>query len=301
MAEAADAPVVCAAPAKLNLYLHVTGRRDDGFHLLDSLIAFAAVHDAVRLERADALTLSVDGPLAAGVPTDGSNLVLKAAEALRAAFGLKDGAAITLTKRLPAAAGIGGGSSDAAAALRGLCRLWRLPAGDPRLGEIALALGADVPMCLAGHAAVATGIGERLTPFDGLPAAPVVLVNPGVPVATPAVFKARTGPFTAAAALSGPVADAPSLAAALARRGNDLGPAAETLAPVIADARLALESAPGNLLARMSGSGATCFGLFQREKDARDAAARIASERPDWWISATRLVGDVMEIRPDPG
>lgn len=300
MAEADTAPITLAAPAKLNLYLHVTGRRDDGYHLLDSLIAFAAIHDTLRILPGDDLSLDVDGPLAAGIPTDESNLVIQAARAVRDAFHIDRGAILSLTKRLPAAAGIGGGSSDAAAAIRGLCRLWQIPSGDPRIADIALSLGADVPMCLAGHAAVASGVGEILTPLQGdLPQTPVVLVNPRVAVATPPVFKARTGPFSMPAPIDGRIPDQLRLAALLAKRSNDLSKPAESLFPVIEDVRFVLESVPGNLLARMSGSGATCFGLFDSEQTARDGAVHIASERPDWWVVATRLVGDVMEIIPD--
>ena len=298
MAEAVTTPLILAAPAKLNLYLHVVGKRDDGFHLLDSLIAFAAVHDTLRIEPADALSLTVDGPLSDGVPTDDRNLVLKAAHALRAAFDIAEGAALHLTKRLPAAAGIGGGSSDAAAALRGLCRLWEVSSADPRLSDLAVKLGADVPMCLAGGAAFAGGIGEDLSPLPTLPSVPVVLVNPGVPVETPAVFKARTGSFSLLGRFSDQITDGGRLAALLASRHNDLAVPTELLVPVIAEVRFALESASGNLLARMSGSGATCFGLFESEASARSCAAQITAQRPDWWAVATRLVGDVMEIDP---
>jgi len=293
-------PITIAAPAKLNLFLHVVGKRDDGFHLLDSLIAFTAIHDTVQIVPAERLTLSVNGPTATGVPTDDRNLVLKAAHALQSVFGISAGAAIHLTKRLPAAAGIGGGSSDAAAALRGLCRLWEISPTEPRLADIALALGADVPMCLAGAAAFAGGIGDDLEMVSALPVMPLVLVNPGVPVETPTVFRARHGPFSDPGRFSDTVTDGARLAALLAQRHNDLGPPAESLAPIIRDARFALEVSPGNLLARMSGSGATCFGLFGTEIAAQAAAVRIAAERPDWWVVASRLVSDVMEIDPQP-
>lgn len=288
-----------AAPAKLNLYLHVTGKRDDGYHLLDSLIAFAALHDTVHTAPAADVSLRVDGPLAAGVPADSENLVFKAAEKMRAAFGIKAGCALRLTKRLPAAAGVGGGSSDAAAAMRGLCRLWGIAPDDPALFEIARSLGADVPMCLAGRTAFAAGAGEDLTPAPDLPQIDVVLVNPGVPLAAADVFKARTGGFSKPARFSGPVADAAALAAHLAERGNDLTHAAETLAPEIIEVRRALEAQPGVLLARMSGSGATCFGLFESAAAAKAAARAVTAGQPPWRAWATRLIKGASTLTPD--
>lgn len=266
------------APAKVNLALHVTGRRADGYHLLDSLVVFADVGDRLRAEPAEHLTLEVTGPRAAGVPVDGSNLVLRAA----AAFGRGQGARIVLDKHLPAAAGIGGGSSDAAAALRVLADLWQCPLPDD---DAVLALGADVPVCLHGRPARMQGIGERLDPLPDLPPAWLVLVNPGVGVPTAAVFRGlarRDNP-----PMPAPVVwpDAAALAAWLQQTRNDLEPPARAVAPVIGTVIDRLAATQGCLLARMSGSGATCFGLFASPSDAAAAAAALRDEQPDWWVA----------------
>lgn len=198
--------------------------------------------------------------------------------------------AITLEKTLPVAAGLGGGSADAAATLRGLCRLWgATPARVPGLPALALRLGADVPACIASRPVRVSGIGEGLAPAPALPPAAVVLVNPGTPLSTPAVFRARTGPYSAPGA--GPIAarDAAGLAAALATRRNDLTEAAVRLEPAVAEALGAIEASPGCLLARLAGSGATCFGLFGDDAAADRAAAAIARAHPSWWSVSTRL------------
>jgi 4-diphosphocytidyl-2-C-methyl-D-erythritol kinase len=285
--EALRAPAL----AKINLYLHVTGRRDDGYHLLDSLIVFAGVGDTVAATAADDLTLSVAGPRAAGLPTGPDNLVLKAALALRDAAGITKGAHLTLTKRLPAASGIGGGSADAAAALRVLSRLWG-GIEESTLSRIALGTGADVPVCLAGRAANVSGIGERLDPAPMLPPAWLLLVNPGVGVSTPAVFKARKAGFSQAQPITGKIRDAAALAVLLRERTNDLAAPAEALAPVIKTALAAIGDLGGVLLARMSGSGATCFGLCADETSAQAAAATLRALHPGWWIAAAPMVSD---------
>ena len=287
--------ITFAAPAKINLYLHVTGRRADGYHELDSLVAFAGVHDTVSVAPAASLSLTVDGPFAAGLDDGGGNLVLAAANALADRTGVSKGAAISLTKRLPVASGIGGGSADAAAALRALMALWSLDIAEPVLMEIGLGLGADVPICLAGHAAFVGGIGERLEPSPDLPEAGVVLVNPLQPLATPAVFKARTGPFSVAARFDRPPADAAELAAVLAERRNDLGAAAVSLCPAIGRVLEVLDACPGALLARMSGSGATCFALFDSVETASAQAGALASAHADWWVAAGRLLSDTRD------
>ena len=289
---AAPAPtdsISVAAPAKLNLYLHVLGKRADGYHRLDSLVAFAAVHDTVHIAPADGLRLSIDGPFAEGLSAGPDNLVLRAAELLRAEAGISAGAALRLRKRLPPAAGIGGGSADAAAALSGLIRLWNVAIGDADLADLALALGADVPVCLNGKSVFMGGIGEVLRPAPRLPEIPIVLVNPGVAVPTPAVFRARGGDYSESAAFDTPLPDTPTLVALLAERRNDLAAAAIGLAPSIADALAALDGQPGCALARMSGSGATCFGLFANAADAANAAAEINADHPDWWVVQSQL------------
>ena len=262
------------APAKLNLTLHVVGRRPDGYHLLDSLVAFADIADVVEARPAERLSLEVTGPFASAI--EGENLVLRAAQLL----GEGRGAALLLEKNLPVASGIGGGSSDAAAALLALARLWGVPIPPSLPGR----LGADVPACLARAPAWLGGIGERLDPAPPLPAAGLVLVNPLVKLPTPEVFKARRGPFSAPSRFEEAPADAARLAQLVAERRNDLAEAAIDLVPAIAEVLRALN---GALVARMSGSGATCFGLYADEDAARAAAARI--ERPGWWVAAGRL------------
>jgi len=240
------------APAKVNLYLHVTGKRADGYHLLDSLAVFPATGDVVAAEPADELSLAITGPFGAILEAEADNLLLRAARLL----GPTRGAALRLEKNLPVASGIGGGSADAAAALRVLCALWGIEDADLR--ALALQLGADVPVCLASRPARMQGIGEVL-----------------------AVFRARQGEFSAAADLPDGWADVDAMVAALAALGNDLQAAAIDIAPVIGEALAALAVLPGAKLARMSGSGATCFAIFATPKAAHEAAAQIG--RPSWW------------------
>ena len=266
------------AQAKINLFLHVTGRRPDGYHLLDSLVVFAPVGDLMTAEPAPALSLAIDGPFATALGSAPDNLVLRAAEALARHGGVPSDARLRLTKNLPVASGIGGGSADAAATLRLLTRLWRLPPPPPGL---ALALGADVPVCLANRPARMQGIGETLARAPDLPEFGLVLVNPGIAVPTPAVFKARTGPFRPPATLPPAWGTATEMAHALADTANDLEPAAISLTPMIADVLQALRGQPDVLLARMSGSGATCFALCPDATGAEAIAQKLA--RTGWW------------------
>jgi 4-diphosphocytidyl-2-C-methyl-D-erythritol kinase len=278
-----------SAPAKLNLYLHVVGRRADGYHLLDSLVAFAAPADEVIAEPAPALSLTVRGPYAAALgdaPRD--NLVWRAAERLAAQVERPAAAALTLVKNLPVASGIGGGSSDAAATLKALAALWRLDPGATDLAALGETLGADVPVCLAARAAWLGGIGESVEPTPPLPPVTALLVNPGIALSTPAVFKARQGAYSAPARFAMP-ADAAALAALLAARRNDLTPAAVALVPAVGNMLDRLAALEGVLLARMSGSGATCFALFAAPEAAAAAEARLRAERPGWWVAAGRL------------
>lgn len=271
------------APAKVNLVLHVTGRRADGYHLLDSLVVFADVGDRLTAAPDEALLLNVTGPRAAGVPLDGTNLVLRAAALLAPGRGARIG----LEKHLPAAAGIGGGSSDAAAAFRVLSRLWGVPLPAP---DAVLPLGADVPVCLAARGARMQGIGERLTPLPTLPPLWLVLVNPGVPVPTGPVFAAlarRDNPPLPQALPR--LADAAELAGWLHTCRNDLEPPARALVPAVGQAIAALAAQRGCLLARMSGSGATCFGLFATAADAAQAARALRVAAPGWWVADAGL------------
>ena len=273
------------APAKINLYLHVLGRRADGYHLLDGLTAFADVGDRIEVAAAVNLSLTVTGPFASQVPAGDDNLVLRAARALATAARRRACAAIRLDKRLPVAAGIGGGSADAAATLRALAKLWRLEQDSAMLAELATGLGADVPMCLHGRTCFVAGVGERLDPAPPLPAFCLLLVNPGVPLPTPPVFARREGPFSSAGRFPEALADARGLAALLGERRNDLTEAAVSLVPEISHVLRELAALPGVHLARMSGSGATCFGLLDDRLSARQAARALAARHPDWWIT----------------
>ena len=287
------------APAKLNLYLHVTGRRADGYHELDSLVTFTSLADTLEIAPADSLALTVRGPFADTLD-GGDNLATRAAAALAERLGRPADVRIALHKRVPVAAGLGGGSADAAAVLRGLARLWRLgPEHADDLREVALSLGADVPVCLDSRAAYMGGIGEALSAPPPLPPCGVLLVNPGVPVPTGAVFAARRGPFSAADRFCETPADATALASQLCTRRNDLEPPARAQVPEIDRVLARIAAAPGCLLARMSGSGGTCFGLFADEAPAADAAGAIARERPGWWVHSTRLVHECETVFPD--
>lgn len=270
------------APAKINLTLHVTGRRADGYHLLDSLVAFADVGDRLTLTEADAPSFILTGPFAGDIPADGDNLVLRAAARVRHDRPV----AITLDKRLPPSSGIGGGSADAAAAVRGMRALAGAVQGDesPEL----LSLGADLPMCLESRPVRVGGIGERLSPVNGLPRLPAVLVNPLRAMPTPPVFAALVSRENA------PMPDAlPSLqdtaacAAWLAAQRNDLQAAAAAIEPAISDVLAALETCEGGVLSRMSGSGATCFALFVDDTAATAAAQRLSASHPGWWVEST--------------
>jgi 4-diphosphocytidyl-2-C-methyl-D-erythritol kinase len=266
------------APAKVNLFLHVTGKRADGYHLLDSLAVFPAVGDTIRLAPDDRLSLSISGRFGATLSAEPDNLVLRAARKLASEAGITAAGRLHLEKNLPVASGIGGGSADAAAALLLLARHWNI--SDP-LQEIALALGADVPVCLASRPVRMAGIGEILSPAPKLPEFGMVLVNPSIPVATAAVFRARSQAFSAPASLPESWPNAAAMAAGLAEQKNDLEAPAIALAPGIAAVLAELRALPGALLARMSGSGATCFGIFATPQAAAKAAASI--NQPGWW------------------
>jgi 4-diphosphocytidyl-2-C-methyl-D-erythritol kinase len=273
--------VVEQAPAKVNLFLHVTGRRPDGYHLLDSLAVFTAMADVVTAEASDGFSLGLTGPFGQALETEADNLVVRAARMLAREAGLRLDVKLTLTKNLPIASGIGGGSADAAATLRALNRLWDLRLDHALLHGIASGLGADVPVCLMRGAARMAGIGDQLAPAPKLPACGLVLINPGVSVPTPAVFKAYRQPFTPPASLPDGWSDVRQMADDLARLHNDLAPPAISLQPSIADVLAFLQRSPNCLLARMSGSGATCFGLFATTTEAAEAAARC--DQPGWW------------------
>ncbi len=289
------------APAKVNLTLAVLGRRADGYHTLRSLVAFAGLHDTLRLKPVDGLSLSVRGPQAAAIGPLRKNLVLKAAANLsRRIPGLTLGHFV-LFKRLPAAAGLGGGSADAAAALRLLARANRISMDDPRLMAAARDTGADVPVCLDPRPRTMEGIGDRLSPPLALPRLPAVLINPGVALPTADVFArldrrgARRRPGSQRS--KAPPRELELLLAYLAARPNDLDAPAIDLAPPVARALSALGNSPGCLLARMTGSGATCFGLFRSARAAGAAARRLGALHPRWWVKATWIGGQGRSLR----
>lgn len=262
------------ARAKLNLALHVRARRPDGYHELETLFAFVEFGDVLRLAPAEAPTFRITGPFADKLTGEGDNLVTRAATRFAEAFG--GGAhAIELEKHLPVASGIGGGSADAAATLRALAKLHGVALDDPRLFAIADSLGSDVPACLLGRTALGRGRGEQLQPVPGMSGTPVLLVNPGVAVSTAEVFRRWDGIDR------GPLGPDP-----LTGR-NDLEAPARAIAPVIGEVLSVLAGQPGVTLARMSGSGATCFALFESEEACAKAAARI--ERSGWWCVETCL------------
>lgn len=278
------------APAKINLALHVVGRRADGYHLLESLTVFTRFGDKLSVSAADeADALFVSGPFAQLVPAGDDNLVVRARQALREALGPRASGPveIRLEKNLPAISGVGGGSADAAAALRALSRLWG--GADANLPRLAAGLGADVPMCLASRPLIATGIGETLELLDDFPLLPVVLVNPGVPVPTPDVFAALMQRENPPLPPLPAARDADALIRWLGETRNDLMPPALSLEPTVGDAVAALE-AQGARFARMSGSGATCFGLFADQTAADHAAAAIRRARPAWMAVATHTL-----------
>ncbi len=290
-----------SAWAKVNLYLHVTGRRPDGYHELDSLIVFAAVGDRLTFAPAPDLVLELTGGMAGPVPSGAENLVLRAAEALRRTSRGKRGARIRLRKLLPSAAGLGGGSADAAATLDGLVRLWALDPAALPLSEIALELGADVPICRYGRPAFVSGLGERIRRAPPLPPAWLLLVNPGVPLSTPGVFRARAAPFSEPAPWDDVIVTAADLADRLKARRNDLEPPARGLAPAVGRVLACLGDSDGCLLARMSGSGATCFGLFASGEEAGAALTAIEAAEPTWWIARAPMLHGRLDSHWEPG
>jgi 4-diphosphocytidyl-2-C-methyl-D-erythritol kinase len=277
-----DDVIVEAAPAKLNLALHVRARRPDGYHELETLFAFAGDGDLITLAPDYADSLVITGPFAAGLDGEGDNLVTRAARAFVAAFVPGARHAIALEKNLPVASGIGGGSADAAATLRALARLHGVGRDDPELVAIARRLGADVPPCLVGRPSLGTGRGDDLALLDPLGDVPALLVNPGVAVSTATVFAGWDGVDR------GPIGtDGPPLERARTGR-NDLARPAIAAQPVIRTVLDALADTEAHFV-RMSGSGATCFALFDTVADRSAARAALAKERPDWWMLETVL------------
>jgi 4-diphosphocytidyl-2-C-methyl-D-erythritol kinase len=296
-------PLVENAPAKVNLTLRVLGRRDDGYHEIESLVAFAAVGDALSFSRGPALALAVGGPRAGLAGDNADNLVLKAARALAARAPEIGLGAFHLDKQLPVAAGLGGGSADAAAALRLMARANGLPAGDPRLYEAARATGADVPVCLDPRVRVMRGIGEVLSAPLALPPLPAVLANPGAALGTKAVFAGWKPASTESASLDveaiAKLTSVEPLMHFLTTHTNDLEDAAIRLAPAVAEVLAALRACSGCRLARMSGSGSTCFAVYASAAEAIKAAESLHRKYPHWWLRATALgsAGDTRQTK----
>jgi 4-diphosphocytidyl-2-C-methyl-D-erythritol kinase len=276
------------APAKINLFLHVGDKRPDGYHALQSLAVFTRVGDEIALSPDRGLKLVIHGPFADNLSAGEDNLVLKAARALAKHAGVMRGAYLSLKKVLPVSSGIGGGSSDAAAALRGLVTLWNLKTSPDELRKIAETLGSDVPVCVACKPQWMEGRGEVLSPAEGLPMLPMVLVNPGVAVPTAKVFAGLKDRRGVSMPRPPRMQNAGDLVAFLKDTTNDLEAPARILAPAIGGVLDALRSQPGALLARMSGSGATCFAIFA---DFETAAAAAAVLRGKFlWVAETRTV-----------
>jgi 4-diphosphocytidyl-2-C-methyl-D-erythritol kinase len=276
------------APAKINLTLRVLGRRADGYHQLESLVVFADLADKLTLEPGDTVALDVAGPFAAASGNVSDNLVLKAVNALRDRAGGVKAGRFRLEKNIPVAAGVGGGSADAAAALRLLARTNDIPLDDERLVDAARAVGADVPVCLVSEARIMRGVGEQLSPPIHLPNLPAVLVNPGVAVATRDVFAKLVIPRQGEPLREPPFSFAGTVEF-LRGHGNDLTDAAVACAPAIAEVLAELQALPNQLLTRMSGSGATCFALFSSSAKASAAAQLLQAGHANWWVRAVEL------------
>jgi 4-diphosphocytidyl-2-C-methyl-D-erythritol kinase len=276
------------APAKINLYLHITGKRADGYHQLETLVVFADAGDVLRVTPSESLTLTVTGEFSAEAGSGAENLVLRAAEALRAATGIRAGAALALEKNLPVGAGLGGGSADAAAALKLLMNHWAVILPEAQLMKIASALGADVPICLAGAPLIARGAGEEISlPAAPLPELSLVLVYPRTPLATKDVFaRYRMERQIATPALD--FSSAEKFRMSLAPARNQLQPVAISLLPEVAEVLLALETAPQARLVRMTGSGSACFAITDDAENAHHLAQYLTQRYPHWWVRAIR-------------
>lgn len=284
------AALTLAAAAKINLSLHVVGRRNDGYHELDSLIGFTDVIDVLTLRGAAEIRLTVSGPESETIECGDSNLVVQAARLVQSHLGISNGVDMTLEKNIPVAAGLGGGSADAAAAASGCLALWGTSESDVLSDNVlASKLGADVPICRYGRAAQISGIGETITPVLNWPAAWLVLVNPRVPLSTASVFKHFDGPFGSAGPQDFKGRDYAAFITFLNGLENNLTAPAMGLAPIIQDVLGEISALPKCDLARMSGSGPTCFGLFESPESAQAASQALASNRPEWWVRPSAL------------
>ena len=279
------------APAKLNLFLHITGRRHDGYHFLESLIAFAGIYDTLHVTNSPDITLTITGRFGNVLQhTADTNSIIIAAKALAKLGNVSSGAAMTLEKELPIASGIGGGSSDAATALRLLSRHWNLSLPDDAMMELSRSLGSDVPCCYRATPAIMHGIGDQITKISALPLLPIVLVNPLKPLSTPLVYKIGVSQFTPSRLGETIPTSIGELLSYLHTTHNDLEAPATRLCPEITEIIAQLKAQDGCTLARMSGSGATCFGIFSSKATAAKAASNLQEIRPAWWIEASTLL-----------
>lgn len=277
------------ARPKVNLFLHITGKRTDGYHVLESLVCFPSGGDRVSVTAGDRLSFTQTGPYAKNMGEAADNLVMKAALLLQQTYGTQNGAQIHLEKNLPVASGIGGGSSDAASVLHLLCDLWQLDVPLNDLCKLGQTLGADLPVCLHDGPALMSGIGEVITPVKSLPKLYILLVNPGVEVSTPAAFSKLTRIGGSPDAGSFDDLSCTDFIDRLKICRNDLQKGAIELVPQIGQALDALQSNDDCLLARMSGSGATCFGLYESLEAAEAAGTEIASHHQNWWVDASLM------------
>jgi 4-diphosphocytidyl-2-C-methyl-D-erythritol kinase len=275
------------APAKINLYLHITGKRDDGFHILDSLVIFANYGDIVTVNSSTKLTLTINGPFANTLSVGDDNLVIKAAQTLAKFANIEPKAEIVLTKNLPISSGIGGGSADAAATLHALAKLWKISLSKVDFMHLAQMLGSDVSVCIAGIPSFMSETGEKIIPAPFLPDFWMVLVNPNVPVSTQDVFSKYIPKFTIKKQFQGIFKNTDRMCNVLATYTNDLTVAAITVAPVIGDVLTELQATEGNMLVRLSGSGATCFAIFPNKNTAQKAATNLNRTHPRWWTITT--------------
>ncbi len=281
------------APAKINLYLHLIKRKRDGYHKLDSLVAFADIGDEITIKPADQFSFEIDGPFAAKLTDtdkkayiDSNNLVVKAARAISQINDKSLNVEITLTKNLPVAAGLGGGSSDAAATIWGLQQYWKMPNNASYLLPLMTNLGADVPVCHECRPAIMRGIGDEITFFGDLPEIPIVLINPMIACPTKDVFIHHKKPFKDEIEIPEIFSDASALISFLSRTDNDLYESAISIVPDIQNILATLDQHPSCVFHRMSGSGASCFGLFSSFEAAQEAKKSIKQENPDWWVAA---------------
>ena len=289
MSQPSSQHISCFAPAKINLYLHVTGKRDDGFHLIESLVAFADCGDNISVTPSDKLKLTIKGPFSGDLEASHDNLVIKAAILLANFAGIKAKADIILTKELPVASGIGGGSADAAATLHALTKLWNISISSNDLHLIGKNLGSDVPVCLKSATSIITGVGENIIPMTKFPELWAILVNPKISVSTAEVFANYHNEFSTPQTYTANPQNPQEVANFLSGYRNDLTSAALQVAPIIGDVLRAVETTENQLLTRISGSGATCFALFKTKSAAITAMEFLRTKYPMWWVKTVSL------------